>query len=173
MKSAVRFSIGLMLFSSWAQSAPWGLPGNAVIASEGGRLLICVPQKIFEDVGLASISVTEKPSSNDRSLTMWQLELKKNAKAITLATGNCIYYGVSFSEYQSAVPAKPLRVGSVYYTRINVKVVGQTRNSILFYDAVFCVAQRNGDEPVYLQYINDQAGNEVRPLLCQASGEEK
>ena len=150
MKNTVPFSLGLMFFFSLAQSTPWRLPGNAVIASEYGRLLICMPQKISENMEINSISVSESQPLNGQHLTMWQLELKKTGKALILVSGGCIFYGASPSGYQSVVAAKPLIVGNVYYTRIDINVAKQTRRSILLYDAVFCVAKKNEGEPEYL-----------------------
>jgi hypothetical protein len=167
----VRFSLGLMFFSSLAQSTPWGLPGDAVIASENGRLAICIPQEISETVVVNSISVSEIKPLLGKGLTMWQLELKKSWEAMLLESGGCIFYGAIPSGYQPVVDAKPLSIGGVYYTRINISVTNPTRQSILFFDAVFCMAKKNNDGPVYLQYIYDQAGKEVRPSLCWVSGE--
>ncbi len=90
-----------------------------------------------------------------------------------LESGGCIFYGVSPAGYQSVVDAKPLSIGSVYYTKININVANPARKSILFFDAVFCVVKKNNDGPVYLQYIYDQAGKEIRPSLCPVSGEGK
>jgi len=173
MKNTVRFSLGLIFFSSLAQSTPWGLPGNAVIASEYGRLLICVPQEISEAVGVNSISVSESKPLVGRGLTMWKLELENTGETMLLESGGCIFYGENPSGYRPVVDAKPLSAGGVYYTRINIAVTNPTRQSILFFDAVFCVAKKSNDGPLYLQYIYDQAGKEVRPSLCLVSGEGK
>jgi hypothetical protein len=171
MNNTVCFSLGLMFFSSFAQSTPWGLPGNAVIASEHGELSICVPQKKSENVKIKSISVSEnQPLSGDR-LTMWELELEQTGEGMVLKPGGCILYGASPSGYQSTVTAKSLGVGHVYYARVNINVANPTRQSILFYDAVFCVAQKKDDGLVYLQYIYDKDGNEVRHSLCPVLNE--
>lgn len=166
-------SLGLIIFTSLAQSTPWGLPGNAAIASEHGHLAICVPQKESKNVRINSISVSESQPLSGEKLTMWQLELKQTGEGMVLEPGGCIFYGASPSGYQSTVTAKPLSVGHVYYARVNINVTNPTRQSVLFYDAVFCVVQKHDDGLVYLQYICDQIGKEVRPSLCPVSDEAK
>ncbi len=54
----------------------------------------------------------------------------------------------------------------VYYARVDINVTNPTGQSVLFYDAFFCVVQKHDDGLFYLQYIYDQNGKEVGPSLC-------
>lgn len=162
-RSLLLFSVLFSVFPFAARATPWGLPGTAVIGSSNGQLSICVPEKTLYGVSLDSLFVSERQSDKGASSTMWQIELKENGTPMILKKGDCVFYGAEPSGYLEIVTAKPLRVGGVYYARMDVSVFNPTRQSILFYDVVFCVAKQRDGTLFYPQYKYDQAGRAIKP----------
>lgn len=141
-----------------ANATPWGMPGDAVVRSENGRLSICLPEKISRDVGFVSISVSEESLRNGRRSTMWDIEKEQNSPPILLKAGDCFFYGMSLAGYQQRVTATPLVAGQSYHARINVDVQNPTRQSIFSYVSVFCVSKQGDGSFDYLQYHYDSNG---------------
>lgn len=160
--SSLLFSVFLGLFTCLANATPWGLPGNAVINSSGGQLSICLPGKDLRLISLESLFVSEIQSGKGASLTMWQIELKRDGAPLMLKKGSCIVYGSELPGYLVNVMAKPLQVGSVYYARVNVSVSNSSRISVLFYDVVFCVKNPRDGALSFSQYKYDRGGNLVK-----------
>jgi hypothetical protein len=146
-----------------AIATPWGLPGEAVIGSENGKLSICVPKKTPKRLSVNSISVSESFLRNGERLTMWDVEMEQDSPVMFLEPGGCISYGVMPSGYKQLVEASPLKVGDTYYARVNINVANATRQSILFYDAVFCVGELQDGTLIYRQYQYERDGRTVKP----------
>jgi hypothetical protein len=164
----MKFSICLLgsVLSTLAfqsNATPWGLPGEAVIRSSDGKLAICLPEKALDDVGVSSISVSERSPGNKARQTVWKIELNKGGSPTVLNPGGCIYYGAKLIGYRQRVTAKPVKAANVYYARMNMIVASPSRQSILFYDAVFCVSGQRDGSLIFSQYRYEEDGSVIKP----------
>ncbi|MNR19668.1 hypothetical protein D3C85_1364750 [compost metagenome] len=144
-------------------ATPWGIPGGAIVNEIDGKPSICVPEQARESVAVHSISVSESQLHKGERLTMWQVELEPEVTPALLRPGDCITYGEKLPGYKQLVSARFLQVAVDYYARINLVVANPTRQSIIFYDAVFCVGQKIGGGLHYHQYKYERDGKVVKP----------
>ncbi|MNE94206.1 hypothetical protein D3C80_1921470 [compost metagenome] len=101
---------------------------------------------------------------------MWQMELGAGGTPAVLRSGGCIVFGGKLPGYKQIVAIKSLQVGVVYYARMNVVAANPARQSIMFYDAVFCVGQKIGGGLHYSQYKYERDGKVVKPACGDGSG---
>lgn len=156
------FCVALSALSSPIAATPWGMPGEAVIDSDNGEMLICVPKAARNSIRLDSIWVSEKNLRDGRRKPMWEIELDQNGTPIHLGPGGCVSYGFLPSGYHEQVASKSLSPGNTYYARMNLIVANPVRQSILFYDAVFCVGQRREGTFYYRQNRYEPDGRTVK-----------
>jgi hypothetical protein len=165
------FSVVLSVLIYPVNATPWGMPGDAIIRSDNGKPSICMPENSHGSVSMSSISVSESHLHDGVRLTMWRIELEPDGSPMLLKPGDCVFYGVKPSGYQQSVAAKPLKVGDTYYARINITVANPSRQSTLFYDAVFCVAGQRDGSFTYPQYQYEQSGKTIKPACGKRPGD--
>jgi hypothetical protein len=156
------FFVASSALSSSVEATPWGLPGEAVIDSDKGKMFICIPKAAQNSVRIDSIWVSEKSLREGGRKPMWEIELAQNGTPIHLEPGGCVSYGFLPPGYHEQVAPKALRPGDTYYARMNLIVANPVRHSILFYDAVFCVGQQREGFFNYRQYQYEPDGRTVK-----------
>ncbi|MBT2339753.1 MULTISPECIES: hypothetical protein [Pseudomonas] len=161
--------LGLILnvMACSAEATPWGIPGEAIIKSIDEKLLICTSLNAPTPVRVSSVSIVQSTLRDGRRLLMWGFELRADGTPLSLKPGDCIAYGTLPVGYRQQTAAKPFTVGDSYYVRIEAIVASPVRQSILFYDAVFCVTEKPGRKFAYLQYQDEQNGRVIKPF-CQS-----
>ncbi|MGN8278200.1 hypothetical protein ACLEJQ_05515 [Pseudomonas sp. SMV71] len=157
------FILLVIILVSSGNATPWGIPGEAVIRSENGKLLICTPVQASPSVSVRALSVSERALHHNGRLLMWQVVLTPENPPLSLKSGDCISYGALPAGYRQSAPEKPLKVGETYYARIDALIAHPLRQSVLFYDAIFCVKEDHGRKVEYLQHQYEQSGAVIKP----------